>query len=238
MGQDDGIYVSTRQRRRRRRKIGTAAAGVALALGAGAYAMTTWAMGRESTVSGIAPIVTTEPTPPATPEVAPAEGPPEPASAPPPATMSAQRHSSRPSPVPSPSGRTDDELAAAQVSELLEPRPAEPGVAVAADAATVRNERTPDGTQVRVVSAHYDLTGRWRLLRAADGGQMIGGTRCTQNFKIDGEQAQRQNRPGLLLCWRTTTGKSVVAVATNSVTGHPTIAASVAVVDREWASLG
>jgi hypothetical protein len=30
----------------------------------------------------------------------------------------------------------------------------------------------------------------------------------------------------------------VVAVATNSVTGHPTIAASVAVVDREWASLG
>jgi hypothetical protein len=152
--------------------------------------------------------------------------------------MSAQRRSWRPSPVPSPSARTDDELAAAQVSELLEPRPDVPGVAVAADAAIVRNEVTSDGTQVRVVSAHYDLTGRWRLLKAADGGQMVGGVRCTQNFQIDGEPEQRQTRPGLLLCWRTTAGKSVVAVATNSATGHPTIAASVAVVDREWAGLG
>jgi hypothetical protein len=229
---DDGIYVSARQRRRRRRRTGTVVAGLAVLLGAGAYAGTSWYLGRESTVSGIAPIVTPSVTPSAvTPWVVPQSAP---TAGPPPGTISAARRSWLPSPVPSPSGLTDDDMAAAQVSRLLQPRPG--GVAAADTGAMVRNEITPDGAQVRIVSAHYDLTERWKLLGAADAGEPVGAARCTQNFKVDGMPLP-QNRPGLLLCWRTSPGKSIIVVATRAG-GRPSPAVGATVIAREWERLG
>ena len=235
---DDGIYVSTRQRRRRRRKIGTAVAGAALVLGGGTYAATTWYLGRESTVSGIAPIVTPSLVP-ATPFAAPQSAPVEPSlgpptAAPPPGTISAARRSWLPSPVPSPSAPTDDQLASTQIGRLVQPRAG--GMAAADTGATVRNEITPSGAQARVVSARYDLTSRWQQLGAADDGQPVGAARCTQNFKVDSAPLP-QNRPGLLLCWRMSPFKSVVVIATRT-DGRPLPAEGEAVIAREWASMG
>jgi hypothetical protein len=232
-GHDDGIYVSARQRRRRRRKIGTAVAAVGLTLGAIGYAGTTWYLGRGSTVAlEPAPTVTT-PTP-ATPRPTPAEPQILPGSGPPPGTISAARRSWLPSPVPSPSRPTDDELAASQVSRLLEPHPS--GVAAADAGAIVRNEVGPDGAQLRVVSARFDLTSRWKLLGVADAGQPVGSARCTQSFRVDGSPTP-QSRPGLLLCWRTSPFKSIVVVATRAA-GRPEAAVGAAVISREWANMG
>jgi hypothetical protein len=241
-GHDDGIYVSARQRRRRRRRIGSATAGLGLLLGVLAYAGTTWYLGRESTVAlepGQPPAVQPSVAHPAGPTPAipsPAPVRPEilPDSGPPPGTISAARRSWLPSPVPSPTEPTNDELAATQVSRLLEPRPSGPAIA---DVGTVvRNEVTPDGAQVRVVSARYDLTPRWKLLGAADAGQPAGDARCTQNFRVDGAPLP-QNRPGLLLCWRTSPFKSIVVIVTRA-SGRPEPAVGEAVISREWASMG
>jgi hypothetical protein len=150
------------------------------------------------------------------------------------------RQSSRPSPTPSlpsssPARLTDDELASAQISRLLQPRPARSGggLSAASERVTVRNETTADGSNVRVVSARYDLTGQWRLLWAADMGRPVGTVRCTQNFRTD-ERPVGEIRAGLLLCWRTSAAKSVVAVAT----GRPQAVYAAGVVEREWATLG
>ncbi|MFI5892547.1 hypothetical protein ACIA5D_20810 [Actinoplanes sp. NPDC051513] len=237
-GHDDGIYVSARQRRRRRRRIGTTVAAVGLTLGAIAYGGTTWYLGRGSTVAlepAPSPATPTPATPtPATPVPTPNEPQTVPGSGPPPGTISAARRSWLPSPVPSPSGLTDDELAASQVSRLLEPNPG--GVAAADIGATVRNEVGPDGSQLRIVSARFDLTPRWKLLGVADAGLPVGAARCTQNFRAEGS-AVPESRPGLLLCWRTSPFKSIVVVATRAA-GRPDPAVGGVVISREWASMG
>lgn len=229
---DDGIYVSTvERRRRRRRKIGTAMAVAAVLLGAGSYAGASWYLGRQSTVTGLAPPVTPPVAPPvsATPFVAPQSAP----AVPPLGTISAARRSWLPSPVPSPTAPTDDEFAATQVSRLLQPRA---GVMAADSATTVRNEITAGGAQARIVSARYDLTSRWQSLGAADAGERIGAVRCTQNFQVDGAPLP-QNRPGLVLCWQMSPVKSVVVIATRA-TAQPQAADAAALLSREWISMG
>jgi hypothetical protein len=146
--------------------------------------------------------------------------------------MSAARRSWLPSPVPSPTAPTDDELAATQVSLLLQPRA---GIMAATSATTVRNEVTAGGAQARIVSARYDLTSRWQLIGAADTGRRVGAARCTQNFRIDGTPLP-QNRPGLLLCWRMSQLKSVVVIATQA-TGPPRPADAAALLSREWVAM-
>ncbi|WP_433295474.1 hypothetical protein ACQP2F_35915 [Actinoplanes sp. CA-030573] len=236
---DDGLYVSALRRRRKRRRVGTAIAAAALVAGAGAYVATAWAMNRSSQVSGVAPLAPLlSPSASAAsalplPSVTAASVPAPPTPGPPPGTMSAARRSWRPSPVPSPSGLTDAELAAQQVSRLLTPRSLAPGQAMADDAAIVRNELTPDGTQLRIVSARTDLTD---TLGAADAGQPIGAARCTQTFRLD-DVPSPQVRPGLLVCWRMSAAKSVVVVAT-STSGRPAPAVGESVIRREWLSMG
>jgi hypothetical protein len=234
----EGVYVSEKRRARKRRRFAGILAGVVAVVGAGSYAAIGWL--DDPAVRGdagaLVPIVSEPPAPAPEPSTYRRSAPPVPVPGLGPATKSAARQSSRPSPVPSlvpsPSARTDEEVASAQVSQLLEPRP-DTGVGAAGTRVSVRNERTPDGANVRLVSARYDLTGRWSLLWAADQGRPVGGARCTQNFRTD-DQPAGQMRPGLLLCWRTSVGKSVVAVAT----GRPQEAYSVAIINREWANLG
>lgn len=228
---DDGIYVSARQRSRRRRQIGTLVAIAAVLLGAGSYVGACWYLGRQSTVTGLPPLVTPSVALPmsATPFVAPQSAP----AMPPLGTISAARRSWLPSPVPSPTAPTDDELAATQVSRLLQPHA---GTMAADSATTVRNEITVGGAQARIVSARYDLTSRWPLLGAADAGVRVGAVRCTQNFQVDGAPLA-QNRPGLLLCWRMAPLKSVVVIATRA-TAEPRPADVAAIVSREWTIMG
>jgi len=202
----------------------------AVLLGAGSYVGASWHLGRQSTVTGLPPLSTPSVAPPisATPFVAPQSAP----AVPPLGTISAARRSWLPSPVQSPTAPTDDELAATQVSLLLQPRA---GIVAADSATTVRND-TVGGAQARIVSARYDLTPRWQLLGAADTGQRVGAVRCTQNFRVDGAPLP-QNRPGLVLCWRMSQLKSVVVIATRA-TGPPRPADAAALLSREWTAMG
>jgi hypothetical protein len=242
----EGLYVSEKARTRRRRRIAGIAAAVAVALAAGSYATATWLHGRDQTGTGdvgaLAPAVSGEPSaepygePPPEASATPSTMPTAPTVGPAPGTRAAQRRSSTPSPVPSPPPMSDEDIAAAQVSRLLQPLPSRTGgvgVAAAGETVTVRNEVTPDGANVRVVSARADLTGQLKRLWAGDLGHLVDGARCTHNIRTD-KQPVGQMRPGMLLCWRSTPGRSVVAVAT----GRPQEMYTAAVVAREWATLG
>jgi hypothetical protein len=236
---DEGVYVSELHRARKRRRLGGIAAAAVVVLGVGSYGLTSWINGQQATAPGdtgaLAPIVTGDPSPaPPFPTTVTPSRPSAPAPRLGPGTKAAVRQSTRPSPTPTPPPVSDAEMADAQVSRLLKPRPQASGIGIAAttdDRVSVRNETTPDGANVRILSARYDITERWRLLYAADLGQPRGLARCTQNFRTDEEQLGRV-RPGLLLCWRTSAGRSVVTVAT----GRPQEVYSLGVLEREWAA--
>jgi hypothetical protein len=260
MVDNDGVYVSQRRRVQRRKKALVAVVGLAAVLGGGAYGVSAWHTARDTTITGdtgaLAPVAPAPSSPSPADEVpwesvAPSGSPsgsqsgspsPSPGARTSVARLSGVRQSSRPSPTPSASASAsasavnDDEVASAQVSRLLRtPRVAPSGgLTAAGEAITVANETSPDGSSIRVVSARYDLTARGASLGAADSGQPFGTVRCTQNLLV-GQVAQV--RPQMLLCWRTSAAKSVVAVAT-SATGRPAAAVSAAAIDRAWRRLG
>jgi hypothetical protein len=238
----EGVYVSEEHRARKRRRIIAVVTAFGVVLGASSYVGTSLIVSRNDSVTGdtgaLAPIVSHEPgTPPA--PSGESASPPGPMPGLGPATKSAVRQSSLPSPTPSASAMTDEEMASRQVSRLIEPRPIGSGMGIAAEraadraAVNVHNEVTPEGANVRVVSARYDLSERRNLLWAADAGKPIGAVRCTKNFKTD-DESMALIRPGLMMCWRMSAAKSVIAIAT----GRPQEIYGAAVVDREWASLG
>jgi hypothetical protein len=140
------------------------------------------------------------------------------------------------------------ERSAAAVSRLPSPTPAAtlsagtpfsaPGTVAAVDVAGVTNVGSleVDGATMRVVSAQYDLTGQRELAWAADNGVGVGPyVRCTQNFRFSSD-GPVQERPTMLLCWRTSEGKSVIAFA-QTRQGRPSRAASVAAIGLQWAKL-
>jgi hypothetical protein len=235
MDEGDGVYYSETARRPRHRRAVAGIAALAAVLGAGAYVLTTVIVDRNRTATTaepgvLAPFGTPSPSPSRTPSAeAPSPGPVA-------GTRAAVRQSTRPSPTPSPGATPDDEIADAQVSRLLQARPtaAASGVAAASGPVTVANEAGADGSTIRVVSARYDLTGRWELLLAADRGRQVGDGRCTNTFKVGGTA---EVRPTMLLCWRTTAPKSVVTVATVE-RGTPSPPVSIAAIARAWSALG
>jgi hypothetical protein len=242
MVEEGGVYRSERRRVQRRKKIAVGIAGLGAILAGGGYAVTAWRAAQDATVIGdigaLAPHTPAVPEPPgtdATSKPPPSSAVPAPTSRPVSTRLSGARRSSRPSPAPSPSRIPDDEVAAAQISRLLQAPRSTPSGAAPAGTIVVTNEPGPDGSAIRVLSARYDLTGRGSLLWAADTGQPVGDARCTQNLRVDGALAEA--RPGLLLCWRVSPVKSVVTVAT-SRTGSPAAAASARVIDRTWERLG
>jgi hypothetical protein len=251
MGEGDGVYYSgsaysgsdptasasdRRSARRRAKKALVAVVGLS-AVGGGAYFGTTLLTGNapgyvsggpaalapaaSATTASIEPTVTSAPD---TPSPGPQIG-----------TKSGVRQSARPSPTPSEPALTDDEVAAAQVSRLLQASPptAATGMTIASGPVTVSDETGTDGSAIRVVVARYDLAARWA---PADRGRAVGDARCTQKLQT-GLDPTPQPRPNMLMCWRTAAGKSVVTVAINQH-GKPLDAASLDVLDRQWHALG
>jgi len=113
------------------------------------------------------------------------------------------------------------------------------GTAWATDAevhqTTHGSPKSKKGT-LKVVSARLDLTGQRELSWIVDEGAPVGDAHCTQKFRImaGGPVAVK---PTLLVCWRTSTAKSVYTVAIN-MAGKPSRKASVAAIGEEWARLG
>jgi hypothetical protein len=100
---------------------------------------------------------------------------------------------------------------------------------------TVKKVPVAAGT-LQVVSASQDLTGK-RELAWVQGqkGDKVGPAVCTQKISLVAGQAPRE-RKTLLLCWRTSAGKSVYTIAINPK-GKPSAARSVAELNKVWSSL-
>jgi hypothetical protein len=89
---------------------------------------------------------------------------------------------------------------------------------------------------VRLVTARSDLTGQQELGWVAGGVIDHGDDKCTQTFRLSNEPAARK-KPTLLLCWRTSAAKSVVAAIVDPK-GKPSTAKALKAVDDKWDSMG
>jgi hypothetical protein len=97
------------------------------------------------------------------------------------------------------------------------------------------NESTKNGS-VRVTTAGHDLTDSSDLLPAGDGGKPVGdGVKCTNRVRFS-QDAAPTTRPTLLVCWRTSSKRSVVTMMATP-NGEPSAAANVSIINREWAKL-
>ena len=121
-------------------------------------------------------------------------------------------------------------------ADEIDPGAAPPpiGTGLPAGDIVTRTRSTPEGT-IRITTARSDLSGLGDRLLAADDGQPAGPGRCTQNLRL-GDDAPARKTPDMLLCWRTSAGRSVVTVAV-ARSGHPSVARSVAILNQEWAAL-
>ena len=218
--------------RRRRGLVVVGAAGLAAALGGGAFLVTERVteprqQEQQSTaVAGIAPPV------------------PAPSSA-----------------APSPAGPSPDVSASAAVRRTAAASKSEPArtreqrieAVKGAAAKAVRDKRTVKRAlvghevadaavtvqqvgAVKVVSARQDLTGKRELSWVAgQAGEKVGDARCSQSISLSPDVPAKERRT-LLLCWRTSAGKSVYTIAVDPK-ARPSKQRSVAELTRVWSSL-
>jgi hypothetical protein len=88
------------------------------------------------------------------------------------------------------------------------------------------------GGIVRVVTARSDLTGREELGWVAGGVTSYGDNKCSQTFRLF-NSPRPAKKPNLLMCWRTSAKKSVVAVVVDPK-GKPSRAKALDVLERKW----
>ncbi|MFC4064689.1 hypothetical protein [Actinoplanes subglobosus] len=95
----------------------------------------------------------------------------------------------------------------------------------------VTEQTYEDGT-TRIVAAWRDTSDESLLRRAKDAGTPAGnGARCTTEIRNEPDLAL--GRPPTLMCWRTSTFRSVVVV-TSATKGAAAIADCVLLIDTEW----
>ncbi|BCY13910.1 hypothetical protein [Actinoplanes sp. L3-i22] len=100
----------------------------------------------------------------------------------------------------------------------------------------VRTTQEKVGTSdVSVVAADYDLTGLGQLRWAGDRGGNTGNALCTQKFKFDPAKAA-ETKSDMVMCWRTSSKKSVVALAFGQHGSHPSAELIAGVVDDHWST--
>lgn len=119
-------------------------------------------------------------------------------------------------------------------------RPLAPQGAIAAvadaDVTVTQTGSLTEGGTLKVVSAKSDLTGQRELGIVADDGRAVGEARCTQNVRFSAE-APAVEKPTMLICWRTSAGRSVYTVSVVR-TGRPSAETAVAALNKRWAKLG
>ncbi|MEV6301474.1 hypothetical protein AB0M02_18835 [Actinoplanes sp. NPDC051861] len=92
------------------------------------------------------------------------------------------------------------------------------------------------GEQLKVMSAESDLTGQRELAWVADLGKPYGSATCSQTFKLANEE-KAAKKPNLLICWRTSTSKSVYTVLVD-LDGKPSKEKSVKALEKRWKAMG
>jgi hypothetical protein len=88
------------------------------------------------------------------------------------------------------------------------------------------------GGIVRVVTARSDLTGQQELGWVSGGVTSYGDNQCSQTLRLSGD-AQPTKKPNLLMCWRTSAKKSVVAVVVDPK-GKPSRTKALDVLEKKW----
>jgi hypothetical protein len=195
---------------RRRKQVATTAVGLTALLGVGGYVITAQVVGGHHTTTAT------------------------------PVGQGKGEANPEPSPAPSDSRSVEERIKAAREAAAKDGYPVKrartpaPGVREATDVVE-RNEKVRNGS-LRIITARSDLSGQHELLWAADKGKHYGKASCTQNFKFANNDTAKV-RPTLLLCWRTSATRSVATVLVD-FGGHPSIAKSTAIINREWAKLG
>lgn len=229
----------------RRTRMGVGVAGLAVVLGGGAYAITAQLTGDKSTqgsdvgaIGPVAPVVSSTGT---------ADAQADSVSMAPSAAGSASANSpfrSVPSPGASPSKdsaevRKEIDEARAQAAKDGHPlvRPLKDKVKeLPPGAVNTTTEKTADGGTIRITTAKANLEGQDDQQLAADAGTKHGKAICTNKLHFANNEKPRVI-PNLLLCWQTSSTRSVVTLAV-APKGKPSVADSTAVISREWAKLG
>lgn len=234
---DDGVKESQPSRRRGRRRTLTAvgAAGLAAALGGGAYLVTSMIADDKSTVApqtrAAEPLMVAS-SPAAEPEAA---APAAAASASVPATAaSASAAASIAQDV-----RKQIDAARKKMAEdgVEIQRPVPPKTTAKANDVKVTTQGSlKEGGIVRMVTAREDLTGQRELAWVAGGVKKYRGVPCSQTFQFSTNPAP-EKKPNLLMCWRTSAGKSVVAIVVDPK-GHPSRDKAVDALEKQWRAMG
>ncbi|WP_229069767.1 hypothetical protein [Actinoplanes sp. DH11] len=135
-----------------------------------------------------------------------------------------------PSPTPSVSPAATPSASAAQSSAAAKDLSTK--LAKRAGPVSERTEVLANGT-IRIVSAPRDLSGEREMLLADGKGKPAGkGVNCTTKVRFN-TGVPEGDRPTVLLCWRTSSARSVVTMAVTPA-GDPPTASSVEIIGKEW----
>ncbi len=91
------------------------------------------------------------------------------------------------------------------------------------------------GGIVRVLAAREDLTGQRELAYVAGGVRKYRNVPCSQTFKFS-TNPKPARKDNLLMCWRTTATKSVVAIVVDPK-GKPSRDKALAAIEQKWRSM-
>jgi hypothetical protein len=208
----------------RRARVAAGTAGLAMLLGAGACGGESAAEHDAAALAPVSPPVSSAPVP---------SSPTSASASPSPAPPSASPAPSLPAKVAA-SIRAARERMAKDGVKVVRPLPARSQVA-AEDLQRSTTGTLNSGGIVRVVTAHSDLTGQQELGWVAGGISRYGNDECTQTIKTFSKPTPTF-KPNLLICWRVSATKSVVAIVVDPK-GHPSRPKALATLDRKWRSM-
>lgn len=106
----------------------------------------------------------------------------------------------------------------------------------AADIKMTTKGSIKEGGIVRMITARGDLTGQRELAYVAGDIKEYRGASCTQTFKFSNNDRPKK-RDNLLMCWRTSAEKSVIAMVVDPK-GRPSRDKAVNALEKNWRRLG
>jgi hypothetical protein len=116
-------------------------------------------------------------------------------------------------------------------------RPVDPQAAQAtSDVSMTTTGSLKEGGILRLVAAREDLTGQRELAYVVGGLMRHRGVLCSQTFKFSTNPVAKK-RDNLLMCWRTSAKKSVIAMVVDPK-GHPSPDKAVNALEKKWRTMG
>ncbi len=229
---DGGDQTAHNPVRKRNRQIAIGAVGLAAVLGTGAYFVTDSLTDKGTTTAteaaSPAPVVVASGSAAATSAGASAE----------PSAVASVRASAPPSALPK---EVEEKIKEARRKMAEDGVPIKRPVLPKTTATAENIEMTTKGSLkeggiVRVLAAREDLTGQRELAYVAGGVEKYRKTLCSQTFQFS-TNPKPAKKDNLVICWRTTAAKSVVAMVVDPK-GKPSRDKAVDALEKKWRSMG